>query len=263
MMNYLKNTFLVLLTILLTASLPAEIYETYNMSELYDHLKPGMLVVFDIDNTLIEPVQELGSNQWFENRIKEYVSYGHNKGEALEKALREWTAIQSITLVKLVEPGIDAIVKDLQEQGYTVMGLTTRGLGLSTRTVEQLQTVGIDLSVTAPSHEEVFFMNERGVLFRGGALFTAATHKGEALRKFLEASNYEPTSIMFVNDKYSHLVPVEEYCTKDDIPYVGLRYGFTDEKVKNHRKQIAEIQFYHFGHILSDDAAERILHERG
>lgn len=262
-MNYLKSSLYMLIIFLFTTSLPAEIYETYNMSELYNHLKPGMLVVFDIDNTLIEPVQELGSNQWFEKRIKEYISYGHNKGEALEKALREWTAIQSITLVKLVEPGIDTIIKDLQNQGYTVMGLTTRGLGLSTRTVEQLQTVGIDLTMTAPTQEEVFFMNERGVLFRGGALFTAATHKGEALRKLLEASSYAPTSIMFINDKYSHLVPVEEYCSNDNIPYVGLRYGYTDEKVKNHRKQIADVQFYHFGHILSDDAAERILHERG
>ena len=262
-MKYLKNTTFLILALLWTAALPAEIYETYNMDELYGHLKPGMLVVFDIDNTLIEPVQELGSNQWFENRIKEYLSYGYSSHDALQTALKEWTAIQSITVVKLVEPGIDGIVKDLQEKGYKVMGLTTRGLSLSTRTVEQLESVGVDLRPTAPTQEEVFFMNERGVLFRGGALFTAATHKGEALRKLLEAADHRPDSIMFINDKYSHLVPVEEFCTQAGIPYCGLRYGYTDEKVKNFRKQIAEVQFYHFGHILSDDAAERILHERG
>ena len=262
-MKYLKGATFLLLTLLWTATLPADIYETHNMSELYEHLTPGMLVVFDIDNTLIEPVQELGSNQWFEKRISEYQSYGYNSHDALQKALKEWTAIQSITLVKLVEPGIDGIVQDLQEKEYTVMGLTTRGLSMSTRTVEQLETVNVDLSKTAPTQEEIFFMNKRGVLFRGGTLFTAASHKGEALRKLLDAAGYQPTSVMFINDKYSHLVPVEEYCSQYGIPFVGIRYGYTDEKVKNFRKQIAEVQFYHFGHILSDEAAERILHERG
>lgn len=261
-MRYLKNATFLLLTLLWSATLPAEIHETFNMSELYSHLKPGMLVVFDIDNTLIEPVQELGSNQWFEKRIKEYLSYGYNSQDALQAALKEWTAIQNITLVKLVEPGIEGIVKDLQQKEYSVMGLTTRGLSLSTLTVEQLESVDIDLSRTAPIHEEVYFMNERGVLFRGGSLFTAGTHKGEALRKLLEEAEFKPSSIMFINDKYSHLVPVEEYCTQYGIPFIGLRYGYTDEKVKNFRKQIAEVQFYHFGHILSDEAAERILHER-
>lgn len=257
-LNYFIFAFLTFLSI---HSLKAEIFDTYQMDEIYHHLQSEMLVIFDIDNTLIEPVQELGTNQWFENRIKEYISFGCSKQDALEKALREWTAIQSVTLVKLVEPNIASIVKDLQNQGYTVMGLTTRGLGISTCTIHQLQTVNIDLKMTAPTDQEIFFMNKQGVLFRGGTLFTAGTHKGDALEKFLKAIDYQPSSIIFINDKYSHLLPVEEYCSKFEIPFTGIRYGFLDEKVKNFRKQIAEIQFYHFGHILSDKAAERILHE--
>ncbi len=261
-MKNLNYLILTAFTFLFVHTAQAEILDTYRMDEIYQHLQPGMLVIFDIDNTLIEPVQELGTNQWFENRIKEYISYGHSKPDSLEKALQEWTAIQSITLVKLVEPGIEHIVKDLQNQGYTVIGLTTRGLGISTRTIDQLQTVKINLTATAPTNEEIFFMNERGVLFRGGVLFTAGTHKGKALEKFLKTVGCNPSSIMFINDKYSHLLPVEEYCEKFALPFTGIRYGFLDEKVKNFRKQIAEVQFYHFGHILSDEAAERILHER-
>lgn len=257
--NYVLFTILTLLSI---QNLRAEIFDIYHMNEIYPHLQPGMLVIFDIDNTLIEPVQELGSNQWFENRMKEYISYGCSKPDALEKALREWTAIQNITLVKLVEPEIAGIVKDLQTLGYTVMGLTTRGLGISTCTLHQLQTVNIDLKTTAPTDAEIFFMNERSVLFRGGTLFTAGTHKGNALEKFLKTIDCKPSSILFINDKYSHLLPVEDYCDKFAVPFVGMRYGFLDQKVKNFRKQIAEVQFYHFGHILSDEAAERILHEK-
>lgn len=250
------------MALLFLFSLSAEIYETMHMHEIYDHIEPGMLLVFDIDNTLLEPVQELGSNQWFENKIKEYISYGYNRQDALEKTLRQWTAIQSITQVKLVEPEIDTIVRKLQNDGYTVMGLTTRGLGISTCTITQLNSAKIDLTRTAPTQKEIFFNNERGVLFRGGALFTAATHKGKALEKLLEAVDLKPSSILFINEKLSHILPVEDFCEKANIPFVGLRYGHTDEKVKNFRKQIAEVQFYHFGHILSNEAADRILHER-
>jgi hypothetical protein len=260
-MKNLNCFIFALLAFLSIHSLKAEIFDAFRMNDIYKHLQPEMLVIFDIDNTLIEPVQELGTNQWFENRIKEYISYGCSKQDALEKALREWNAIQNVTLVKLVEPDIACIMKDLQNKGCTVMGLTTRGLGISTCTLHQLQTVNIDLEMTAPTDQEIFFMNGKGVLFRGGILFTAGTHKGDALEKFLKAIDYKPSSIMFINDKLSHLLPVEEYCGKFAIPFAGIRYGFLDEKVKNFRKQIAEIQFYHFGHILSNEAAERILHE--
>jgi hypothetical protein len=261
MNNYLNFVLFSVSMFFATFSLPAEIYETMHMNKVYDHLQSDMLILFDIDNTLIEPVQELGSNQWFEHRIKEYVSQGQSKQEALEKALREWTAIQNITHVKLVEPGSHQIVKDLQKKGYSVIGFTTRGLGISTCTIEQLESVNIDFTTTAPTKEEIFFTNGHGILFRGGVLFTAGTDKGKALGKFLDTINCRPASILFINDKLSHLLPVEEYCKQSSLPFIGLRYGYLDEKVENLRTQIADVQFHHFGHILSNDAAERILQE--
>lgn len=258
----MMRTFL-FVCLLATSFLQAKIVEVAVMTELFDHITPDTLIVFDIDNTIMEPVQELGSDQWFCNRIQEYKSWGLSKEESLEKALREWTAIQSITRVKLVEPGTDRIVMQLQTQKYTVMGLTTRGLGISTRTIEQLATLSVDLSKTPPCHEEFHFMNApQGVLFRGGVLFTAGTHKGRAFAAFLEKTGYQPKRVVFINDKLSDLVPVEETCDSLGIPFVGLRYNYTDAKVKHFRKHIADVQLQHFGHIISDEAAERMLFER-
>ena len=240
--------------------LQGEVVEIMHMEEILPHVKPEMLIVFDIDNTIIEPVQTLGSDQWFHHRIETYLSYGYNPSDALQTALKEWMSVQNITKVKLVEDGIDKVIADLQEQGFTVMGLTTRGLGMCLRTIEQLDTVGVSFRESSPTKEEIHFMNERGILFRSGILFTAATHKGEALRMLLKRAGYQAKSVMFVNDKYSHIVPIEEVCEGEEIPFIGLRYGHVDEKVKNFPEQIGEVQFYHFGHILTDDAAERILH---
>lgn len=184
------------------------------------------------------------------------------KQDAIELALAEWMAVQSITQVKLVEDHADQVVGKFQKQGFTVMGLTTRGLGLSTRTVEQLKSLNVDMLHSAPVHHDVFFHNQRGCLFRGGILFTAATHKGRALFRLFERIDYHPKSVLFINDKYANLREVEETCEERGIPFIGLRYGYLDNKVKNFRKDIADVQFEHFGYILSDKDAEKILKDR-
>ncbi len=261
MLAYIRKSVIILFFCLTTFQVNGQIIETMNMYELYPFLKPNMLIVFDIDNTLIEPVQTLGSDQWFHFRLDQYISFGYKYEDALEFSLKEWMAVQNLTKVKLVEAGTDQIIADLQSKGYPIIGLTTRGLGMSMRTLHQLQSVGIDLEATAPSKAEFHYMNGRGVLYRDGILFTANTHKGEALRKYLEIVGFTPTSIMFINDKYSHIVPVAEYCEGISMPFVGLRYGYVDQKVNNFPKDIAMVQYYNFGHIMSDEAADRVLHE--
>lgn len=246
---------------LTVCSLHAEMFEINHMDEIYSHLTPDTLIVFDIDNTLMEPVQELGSDQWFYHRIKEYESWGMGKAQALDRALHQWMSIQHITKVRLVEPGIDEIVQDLQNKGYKAMGLTTRGLGMCTLTIHQLNRINIDLSSAAPTQEEIHFMNGQGCLLRSGILFTAASHKGEAMRKLFDKIGYWPKSILFINDKASHIREFEETMKEQGVPFVGLRYGATDNRVLNFRNHIAEVQYSYFGHILTDEQAERILHE--
>ena len=256
------HRFILSILFLIYCPLQAEILEIKNMDQVYNYLKPNTLIIFDIDNTLIEPVQSVGSDQWFRHRIAYWIDHGMEQEVALEKALADWMAVQNITKMQLSEPNIAKIVRHLQGRNFTVMGLTTRGLGMSTRTNQQLATVGIDLSKTAPSKDDIFFMNQRGVLFREGTLFTANTHKGAALFKLLDQLDMTPKMILFINDKRSHIVPIEEWAIKRNIPFIGLRYSQLDEKVKNMDIEVTDIQFENFGHILSDDEAREILKER-
>ncbi len=239
----------------------AVIIEADSIHDIRNHIDPETLVIFDIDNTLMEPSQTLGSDQWFYHRIGEHKAKGMDQQSALEKSLSEWMSVQSITKVKVVEEGTVELIKRLQDEGYTVMGLTTRGLGLSTRTIFQLESLHINLSVTAPTHEEVFFINNHGVLFRGGILFTAGTHKGLALAKFLHLIEKAPENIVFINDKWSNIREVEVICEKYQVPFIGLRYSYVDEKVANFNHEIADVQWEQFGQILSDEEAESQLLE--
>lgn len=238
-------------------SLQSQIIEINRIEAIKQYIDHGTLILFDIDNTIVEPTQTLGSDQWFYHRIECYKKKGYPKQEALENALAEWMAVQNLTHVQIVEKGTKELIDELQENQYILMGLTTRGLGMALRTIEQLKSLQIDLSKTAPFQEEIFLLSERGTLFREGILFTAGTDKGHA---FLQLFKHNlPKRVVFINDKESHLREVEKACDLFQIPFLGLRYGFLDEKVARFSSDIAAIQWEHFGKILTDDQAETLL----
>lgn len=258
------NKILALFFILMSTALPckAHIMQVQHFQELTHHCTQDTLVILDIDDTLLLPTQTLGTDVWFCHRLDEYKSQGMPSEIALEKALAEWQAIRHLTKVQLVEQDTDKIVRDMQERGIAVMGLTTQGLALATRTVQQLTSLGIDLTRSSPYKEDLYFLNNRhGVLYRHGILFTSGSPKGPALMTLLRSIGAHPKSIIFINDKESHLLDVGASVEKAQIPFLGLRYGFGDARVAQYRKEITEIQFMHshFGHILSDEEAEALL----
>ncbi len=255
-----KMPFLLSLCALLCAHfLRAEIVEISEISKITEHLKEGTLVVFDCDNVLIEPVQLLGSDQWGSYQIKKYQNEGLSLNEAIKRVSFEWTSIQNITAVQTPEKKTAAFVQQLQQQKIPLIGLTGRGFEMAPRTLDQLHTIGIDLSTTAPSQEEVLFKSDKTihkafswVLFDHGILFTARMHKGEALFTLLGKLPATFERIVAIDDKLSALQQLEESCKKRGIPFVGLRYAYLDEKINNFSIEIAEKQFAHFVHLLSD-----------
>lgn len=250
-----KICFLILL---MSVSLFGKIVEVFHFEELKRYLEPDTLVVLDIDNTLIAPIQEVGSDQWFNHRRDWYGLQGYSSAQSLEKALVEWEAVQNITQVMTPETTTAQKVREIQDR-FTVMGLTTRGLALATRTVYQLKDVGIDLSTDSLSGNDIPLLNPQAILFRKGILFTSGTHKGKAILKLFEEVNYSPKRIVFINDKATNLREVEVACEEKQIPFVGLRYGYLDEKVKAFRSDVARIQFEQFKMILSDKEALNLI----
>lgn len=214
-----------------------------------------------IDDTLLIPAQTLGTDVWFRDRLKYYQGQEPVYSKALDKALADWEAVRQLTKVNLVEEGSEKIVQELQQKKRVVMGLTTQGLALATCTINQLNSLNIDLSETAPYKEDYYFMNKQGVLYRKGILFTSGTDKGVALFKFLDAAGYCPKHIVFINDKASHLQDVEKSVLERGIEYDGLRYSYSDQRVNGFDKRITDLQWERssFKEILSDEKAKALL----
>ncbi len=262
----MKKAFFVLSLVICTfiSSLYSEIVETAHFSELAQVATDETLVICDIDDTLFIPTQTLGSDVWFYYRLQQYTAQGWTPENALEKALAEWESVRHVTNVKLVEHGTEKVVKSIQEKGITVIGLTTQGLALATRTKQQLASLGIDLLTTAPSREDYYFLNEyHGVLYRHGILFTSGTPKGPALLMLLNHIGYRPKKVIFINDKESHLLDVAQSLEKEGIPFLGMRmrYNYSDERVAAFNKELADFQFSNssFERILSDEEVEALL----
>ncbi len=251
-MNKLAFGFL----FLLTTSLFGKIVEIKKAKEIPGHLQPDALIIFDIDNTIMHPAQELGNDQWFRHRYKEHTKQ-LRASDALQKTLNEWIAIQHVTSVRIVEEDIRDVIQDLQKKNLPLIGLTTRGYPMAHRTLEQLGSISVDLSATAPNKETLYFFEpehvQKGVVYLGGILFTSGTHKGMTLGHYFQKIGLKPKRILFINDKLDHLEEVERYCQKEGIEFLGLRYGYLDEKVASFRPELADLQWKHFTSIPSDE----------
>lgn len=271
--------FLLLATVV---RLDAKIVETPNFSAILDYIDKNTLVILDIDDTLLIPKQTLGNDAWFHYKFDKYKKEGIPADIALERTLAEWEAVRHLTQVEIVESNTADVVATMQKNGIPVIGLTTQGLALATRTIHHLQSLHIDLSTTAPDTNDFYFVNvtphnqhgtvlhkgvlindsaHQGVLYRKGILFTAGTNKSTALIELVKHFGIKPNQIVFINDKEAHLKDAEEGAVALGIPFVGLRYSYSDERINKFRADIAEVQFTQssFARILSDEEALAII----
>ncbi len=220
----------------LFSNLFAQIFEIKNIEEVEKYLQKDSLIIFDLDNTLIETSQELGGDQWFEARIK-YFSQTMPSQEAFEKTYDEWYQLQSITKNCCVEKKTKAIF-DKIVKNYQAFALTTRGYDTSHCVLRELKRLKLDFSNKG---EEAYFLNKKLVLFKEGIIFANGLRKAEVFFQYFEKHKPHYKKIIFIDDKKSHLENFEKFCAKEKIDFVGLRYGFLDDKVKNLSTKLIEM----------------------
>ena len=243
----MKRLFLFFL-LFLPFFLISQIQEIKTLSQIYPHLKKQTLVVFDLDNTLLEPVQDLGSDQWFDSKRSFYKKKGFSSQVAFEKTYDEYYKIQSVTEVRLIEKDTLKVFEKAAEKNQ-IMALTTRDDNLSYATIKQLGKLKL-IFKKPPVAGEAYVYTDRGLLYREGIFFTAGAHKGRAFLAFLKKTGLKPKAVLFINDKLDPLKEMEEACLKNQIAFTGLRYGYLDEKVKKLNHRILEKKPLSFSKVL-------------
>lgn len=207
-------SLLLLITIHTTAS--AKIIESHNISDIKNSYETNTLVLFDVDETLMDSDTHLNSGKWYDFFWK-----GHalTTSEVEDTATGDlmWFIAEKVP-TSCIEPEILDIINELQssEDMYT-LGLTARHPGLTLKTKEnltakQLKTIGIDFSKSKSNslHDHDLFFD--------GIFFTSGKLKGPVLVDILTRSEYRPNKIIFVDDRLKQIQSVDLAMQEMGIP---------------------------------------------
>lgn len=256
---WIKAAVVVLVQGIASAAVFGAVHQTDVMLDPISAVDVDSVLVVDLDNTVFESAQMLGSSQWFEHLVQSYRKSGLSEPRAYSQAIGQWMVVQNATEVRPVEKATPNFITGLQTMGINVIALTARPPESARRTLEQLGVVGIDFSrspVFGTSLEMPF--KRATALYMGGVLFADRLDKGGVLAAFFDRIKYKPKRIVYVDDQRKHVEAVQKAMRKVGIAFDGFRYGGADGRVKAFDPEVAELQFKYFGRILSDDAATQI-----
>ena len=244
----------------------AEIREVKAMSEVYSSITPGSVVVFDLDNTVLEARQTLGTDQFFSYLVKKAEEAGLRGQDAKDLALLQTTEIQPISPVRLVEESTLGFLRSLQERNVTVFALTARPFAWAQGTLNQLASLQIDFSKTAPRIPKDTNRAPKELSYQGGVIFLRpGEDKGNVLVKFLSVSKQSSEKIVFIDDKLHNVESVDTALNAAEIENIEFRYGAADERVKSFDSQLANFEFHYFllhKVFLDDKKAKELLLNR-
>jgi phosphoserine phosphatase len=233
-MKRLALSFLVSL-VSLSGLAKAELIEIQEMDQTVPFLEDDTLLIFDLDNTIIEATTSLGGDQWFSRLVKLGVDAGLPEQAAKDAAVARWLKVQPFVQVRAVEAGTPALIAELQACGYRIMGLTARPEAARADTLRQLASVGVR------------FADDVGL--KDGILFVNNGDKGEALLKLAQEQGRTLTSVEMVDDKLGNVEAVgkalDRWNARHPDAYVNhleARYGAADPRVAAYDHSIAETQ---------------------
>ena len=105
----------------------SEIIESDTLNEIKSYLDDNStLVVFDLDNTLVMPRHEIGSEQWFRAILDQKKKEGFSGQQAVQEIVPLYYQINCAIPLYLVEDCIPDLLALLDEQKIPVIALTAR-----------------------------------------------------------------------------------------------------------------------------------------
>ncbi len=204
------------------------------------HSPQDILIAFDLDNTLIHPITEVGSDQWLEYMAKQHANENDiSVAQAYENLLPLYFKIQHLIDLQLIEEIAIDILSDLQKTGITVIGLTMRSNPILDLTLEELDRLNIKFSSLHPSKItlEGFTHNP---IYNQGIIFCSSNNKGTILFEFLKRFNIKPKKIFCVDDKHHHLEKVHTAAQENGIECTCIHYTGCKERVAKYNHEQAE-----------------------
>ena len=242
-----------------TIYLSSEIVESDDFSVVMEHCEEDTLLVCDLDNTLIESSQHLGSISWKDYILFKSENCGHTKKESEEMQAKFWQFIQPFLRARLVEDSIQNTLVELKKKGVSVLAITERHPEEFAHTKKQLNSVNLKMSSFGKKRS--ISVNEPA-LYSKGILFCGNNKKTQSLISFLKTLKKAPKKIVYIDDLAFNIVEVNNFFKNEDTPCVAIRYAKTDERCDNFSPFVSDLQWYVLPKYLSDEDAYKMLNQK-
>lgn len=202
-----------------------------------DHGEENVLVVFDIDNTLLAMEQGLGSDQWYYWQ-KDLAKEDPCDPQLVGNRFAVQGAVFHASAMRATQSDAAKQVHRIQDAGISTIALTSRGADYRLQTFRELRRQDISFWPTAIppqrgwSEEFVPEGGERPALYEDGVFLTAGQHKGIMMKALLDRTQHPyPSIIIMADDKADNLAAVMETFTGTGTWVHAWRYTAEDSNV--------------------------------
>ncbi len=266
--RFIKTTLLAMASALLLsacASTPAKqgavkITETTSFSDIDAKVDAfsakygaeNVLIVSDIDNTLLTSATDLGGDIWYQwQRGKLDIQPTE---EQKVSCLFEDTIglLYELNPMRLTDPLVPELVATWQMSGNTVMALTSRDPRYRAATERELESNGIDMTKSPlttvdgvlPEYRDQL---ERELTYSHGVMMTTGMNKGDMLHWILEKTGRDFDAVVFIDDSEKNI---------DDM-YEAWKDSGTDMQIFYYT-HVEESRVAAFGKVLTQQQADKM-----
>ncbi|MGZ3797840.1 MAG: DUF2608 domain-containing protein, partial [Pseudobdellovibrionaceae bacterium] len=224
-------------------------------ANLLKNLQPEeVLVVFDIDNTLLRLAGDLGSEQWFlwqRELLDKHTQTLPVVTDSAENLLTVQSWIYNSQPMQVVDPLQRDWILQLRNAGTEVIALTSRSLNVHKATLREIRNNSILLStanvlglqnegqvylpyqlelpeksgLTADDIENFKLGEPNPVLFDRGVFFTQGQNKGAMLKTLLARMKRSFKAIVFIDDRLKHVQAVREMATSVSKEVLSVHFN--------------------------------------
>ena len=225
---------------------PSQLIETSDLADVTEAAlrwserlgNEQVLVVFDLDNTLLAMEQDLGADQWYDWQSALAAEYPCDE-RLVNDVLAVQGALYFASAMRPTQPDVADQVRALQDAGLKVFVLTSRGAAYRLQTFRELRRAGLKFHASAigppGGYPETFVPagGKRPALYEDGVFLTAGQHKGVMLRALLDKTGTAtPAMIIMVDDKLYNLQNVLDSFADSPVTVQAWRYTREDAAVE-------------------------------
>jgi hypothetical protein len=220
-----------------------------------------VLLVVDIDNTLLAMNQDLGSDQWFEwqkHLLDHEPRSRHLVADSFEGLLEAQGLLFNLGRMHPPQPDLPRIIRRLQDRGVHTLVLTSRGDEFRIATERELERNGYDFAASALAVKGLprgmylpydledleadglaekdvaaFGLTDpRPVSYENGIYMTAGQPKGAMLLAILHSTLPDIRAIVYADDHIRHVAYVFAAAAGRNREITAIHYTHEDARVK-------------------------------